>query len=167
MVTRFTTFLSSITQFKNKLSFRQIIDNESLLTYLKQYILYGSLLITNTDMNKWCKIIFKNAIATQLQKYNKEQLSFNAKEIATLIEAENERERRTIIADFDKIDDPDQKKVELEKKRLGIGKWAVGGTSKIYKYDPEYFDLELTKFQAANESGPTSGYDNAQFNDDD
>ena len=167
MITRFTAFLSSITQFKNKLCFRQIVDNDSLVTYLKQYILYGSLLITNTDMNKWCKTIFKNAIATQLFKYNKEQLSFNAKEIATLIEAENERERRTIIADFDKIEDPDEKKVELEKKRLGIGKWAVGGTSKIYKYDPDYFDLELTKFHATNESGPKSGYDNAQFNDDD
>jgi len=35
--------------------------------------------------------------------------------------------------------------IEKMKKRLGIGKWAVGGTKVIYAYDKDYYDLERQK----------------------
>lgn len=53
-----------------------------------------------------------------------------------------------IIKNFDKLTD-EEKHIELQNKRLGLGKWAVGGTSKIYKYDAEYYDEEREKRLAA------------------
>jgi len=37
---------------------------------------------------------------------------------------------------------PEEKAVELMNKRLGLGKWSVGGTKVIYAYDKDYYDLE-------------------------
>jgi hypothetical protein len=41
--------------------------------------------------------------------------------------------------------DEDEKKLELVKKKLGLGDWSVGGTKLIYAYDADYLELELEK----------------------
>ena len=83
-------------------------------------------------------------IVLTLDKYNREKMSFDDEEIKNLIAIREEKERVNIIKNFDKLTD-EEKHIELENKRLGIGKWAVGGTSKIYKYDAEYYDEEREK----------------------
>jgi hypothetical protein len=45
--------------------------------------------------------------------------------------------------------DAGERAVELMNKRLGLGKWAVGGTKLIYAYDKDYYDLERQKREAA------------------
>jgi hypothetical protein len=61
-----------------------------------------------------------------------------------MIEVKNEREREYVIAGFHKLGD-DEKQIELMNKRLGLGKWAVGGTKLIYAYDKDYYDQEREK----------------------
>jgi hypothetical protein len=87
-------------------------------------------------------------IVLTLDKYNREKMSFNDEEIKNLIAIREEKERVNIIKNFDKLTD-EEKHIELMNKRLGLGKWAVGGTSKIYKYDAEYYDEEREKRLAA------------------
>jgi hypothetical protein len=43
----------------------------------------------------------------------------------------------------------EERSVELMNKKLGIGKWAVGGTKLIYAYDKDYYDQERQKRMAA------------------
>jgi hypothetical protein len=76
---------------------------------------------------------------------------------------------------------PEEKKVELMKKRLGLGDWAVGGTKAIYQYDPEQYEREraqrsemgLAEFGGVPGGaddyggGGEGGYDNDQMAADD
>jgi hypothetical protein len=41
------------------------------------------------------------------------------------------------------------KTVEMLNKKLGLGKWAVGGTKAIYAYDPEQYEREKQEREAA------------------
>jgi hypothetical protein len=47
----------------------------------------------------------------------------------------------TFINRLDKLT-PEEKKVELMKKRLGLGEWAVGGTKAIFSLDPDQYERE-------------------------
>jgi hypothetical protein len=70
---------------------------------------------------------------------------------------------------------PEEKKVELMKKRLGLGDWAIGGTKAIYQYDPEQYEREraqraemgLGEEVAGGGAGAEGGYDNDQMAADD
>jgi hypothetical protein len=87
-------------------------------------------------------------VALTLNKYKRERISFNDQEIKELIAIRNEKERVNVIAEFNKLTD-EERAVELMNKRLGLGKWAVGGTKLIYAYDKDYYDLERQKREAA------------------
>ena len=87
-------------------------------------------------------------VALTLNKYGRERLSFNDQEIKELIAIRNEKERVNVVAEFNKLTD-EERAVELMNKKLGIGKWAVGGTKLIYAYDKDYYDLERQKREAA------------------
>jgi hypothetical protein len=87
-------------------------------------------------------------VALTLNKYRRERISFNDQEIKELIAIRNEKERVNVIAEFNKLTD-EERAVELMNKRLGLGKWAVGGSKLIYAYDKDYYDLERQKREAA------------------
>jgi len=63
------------------------------------------------------------------------------KEIRTRLEERAEAEKQKFIGDLDKMS-RSRKKLELTQKLLGIGKWAVGGTDKIRKYNEERYEDE-------------------------
>lgn len=83
-----------------------------------------------------------NAIVVSiLGKYEREKLPFDPVKIREMIEIRNEKEKTLIIADMN-IMTADQKAVALVSKKLGLGKWAVGGTKAIYAYDQDQYDRE-------------------------
>ena len=134
----FITFLSSILEYKNRLSFRNIAIKTELIRYIKEFILYGSLhFLLHPDGN----IVLLDLITKLLRKFYREKITFDSEAIKNMIEIGNEKERVKVIKDFDKLS-PEEKAVELMNKRLGLGKWSVGGTKVIYAYDKDYYDLE-------------------------
>jgi hypothetical protein len=139
----FIEYLSSVVTFKNKMRFKSMPSSSRFLFYIQGIVLYGSLeslFITNRNFNK-CMI---NIFDYQMKKYNREILVTDPKEIKKRIETVNEKERTHVIAEFNKLT-KEERKVELQNKRLGLGKWSVGGTKLIYKYDKNYYDLEREK----------------------
>jgi len=70
---------------------------------------------------------------------NKYQLS--DKQIRDRVNARIEKEKQMFI---DKLDakELELRKLELMKKKLKIGDWAVGTTKKLFSYDPEMFEFE-------------------------
>jgi hypothetical protein len=183
----FITFLSSILEYKNKLCFRNLAIKTELVRYIKELILYGSLhFLLHPDGN----VVLLDIITKLLRKFYKEKITFDSETIKNMIEIGNEKERVKVIKDFDKLS-PEEKAVELMNKRLGLGKWSVGGTKVIYAYDKDYYDLERQRrldagiidfpglgneympdaievddlgFEISNEE--EDGYDHAQQNDD-
>jgi hypothetical protein len=70
-----------------------------------------------------------------------EGLNFTEQQIRDMIARRAEAEKVAMIGRIASMT-PEEKKVELMKKRLGLGEWAVGGTKAIYAYDPEQYERE-------------------------
>jgi hypothetical protein len=155
--------MSALLPYKNSIRSTVVPGRELALQYIQEAIFYGPLasLVNSAEMVDGMEI--KNPIKSMgdpsihfllelvvltLNKYNIEKMSFSDEEIKNLIAIREEKERVNIIKEFDKLTD-EEKHIELMNKRNGIGKWAVGGTSKIYKYDAPYYDEEREKRLAA------------------
>ncbi len=151
--------LSSLLSFKNNIRPSVIPGKEFTLTYIQKALLYGPIatLINPDDIPSDLYIsnpiksvgdssilLLLKILAFTLDKYNREKLSFNDQQIKDLIAIRDEKERVNVVKEFDKLSD-EEKAVELMNKRLGLGKWAVGGTKLIYAYDKDYYDLERQK----------------------
>ena len=74
-----------------------------------------------------------------VEKYKAERLSYNPEVVKQRIEEANEREHQRFIDKIDKLP-PHLQKVELEKKRIGAGDWAIGGTKAAYAYDQDQWE---------------------------
>jgi hypothetical protein len=116
-----------------------------------------------------------------LLKLLKEQLNYNDDQIKIMIEDRTEREKQHVLGRIKNMN-PDERMVEMRNKKLGLGRYAVGGSEKIYKYDVEQFDIEQQDWKAAgievfsgrdpwaegeappgnilDENAPGEGYDN-------
>jgi hypothetical protein len=80
-------------------------------------------------------------IHLSIEKYNREKLSYDDERIRYMIAAKEEMERVHVIKEFDKLSD-EERAIEKLNKKLGLGKWAVGGTKLIWAYDKDYYDQE-------------------------
>ena len=88
------------------------------------------------------------ALQTCIRRYNQEALKYTDEQVRDGIAARDEIERQSYLKKLSKLN-PDEKRVEMTKKRLGLGEWAVGGTKLIYKYDKNFYDLEREKDEMA------------------
>lgn len=155
--------MSSLLPFKNKIRPSVVPGRENTLVYIQRALLYGPLstMINPSEIPAGTEILspiksigdpsmrfLLELVVLTLNKYKKERLSFNDQEIKELIAIRNEKERVNVIADFNKLTD-EERAIELMNKRLGLGKWAVGGTKLIYAYDKDYYDLERQKRESA------------------
>jgi len=144
----------AIMPFKQILSRDYIPGNEVTLGYIKNILFMGPLYVfiqsfdTKDEVktvylhkySRFHKFIFKYI----LEKYDKEKLSYDDDKIKLLIAIRDEKERVGIVKNMNALTD-EERSIELMNKRLGLGKWAVGGTKLIYAYDKDYYDLERQK----------------------
>jgi len=159
----FVEQMSGLLSFKNKIRPIVVPGREKSLVYIQRAMLYGPIatminpseIPPGTEIKSSVKSIgdpsmrlLLELVALTLNKYKREKMSFNDQEIKELIAVRNEKERVNVIAEFNKLTD-EERAVELMNKRLGLGKWAVGGTKLIYAYDKDYYDLERQKREAA------------------
>ncbi len=136
-----------------------IPGRDAALVYIQQAFLYGplSMLLDSSRvptsigyqstmdamMDRSIEFLLR-MVGSSLNKYTREYLSYDAKEIKNLIAVREEKERVNVVREFNALSD-EARQVELMNKRLGLGKWAVGGTKLIYAYDKDYYDLERQK----------------------
>lgn len=81
----------------------------------------------------------KKFVIMNLERYKKENLSYNSDVVKQMVADAAEREKQRFISELDKMSEQ-ERKLELNKKKLGIGRWAVGGTKLVYSYDADYWD---------------------------
>lgn len=80
-------------------------------------------------------------IHVSVERFNREKLSYDEERVRYMIAVQEEKERVHVIKEFDKMTD-EERAVEKLNKKLGLGKWAVGGTKLIWAYDKDYYDQE-------------------------
>jgi hypothetical protein len=83
-----------------------------------------------------------------LLKYKQEGLAYSEEQIREMIQDRIEKEKTKIIRDKNEMT-PEQRKLDNMLQRLGMGKWAVGGTKAIWRYDPNQYVSEQEAMQAA------------------
>ena len=83
-----------------------------------------------------------------LLKYKQEGLSYLEEQIREMIQDRMEKEKAAIIRDKNDMT-PEQRKLDNMLQRLGMGKWAVGGTKAIWRYDPNQYVSEKEAMEAA------------------
>ena len=170
--------LREIMKFKHKIRSTLIPGRGQTLAYIQQAILYGTLTTLMNPDHIPDEVMDENPINSSgsssttfagkllvsiLTKYRNESLSYDDERIRIEIAIREEKERVHVIKEFDKLSE-DERRVELKNKNLGIGRWAVGGTSLTWKYDPDYYDLESQRRQEAGLGGhpvkkESDGYD--------
>jgi hypothetical protein len=159
----FVKQMSSLLPFKNSIRPTVVPGRHITLEYIQRALFFGPLstLLHSGEIPPGVEIkspiksmgdpsmrLLLEIVAFTLEKYDKEHLSFDDKEIKNLIAIRDEKERVNVVAEFNKLTD-EERAIELMNKSLGIGKWAVGGTKKIFAYDKEYYDEERKKRLAA------------------
>lgn len=80
-----------------------------------------------------------------IQKYAEERQVFLPTDIKSRMAKAKEREVNRFIDRFDKLSD-EEKKIELMKKRLGLGEWSIGGTKLVYQYDKDQWKKNFTQY---------------------
>ncbi len=126
----------------------------SEMTFVLQWSLLGALMACVTDESpllaggavdirraamKFFQGFFVDALRVARGFVEKTQMS--AKQIQEALLARQELERAEFIRRFDVLD-RDMRQVELIKKRLKIGDWAVGTMKNLFQYDADFFEFE-------------------------
>jgi hypothetical protein len=155
--------LSAVLPYKNIIRSTLVPGRDKALVYIQQLILFGAIATMIDPDHIPDESMGQNPLKSSgqssskfviqllghiLMKYRRERISYNEEEIRVQIAIREEKERVYVIREFNKLTE-EERQVELMNKRLGIGKWAVGGTSLTYKYNPEYYDLERHKREEA------------------
>lgn len=83
-------------------------------------------------------------MTTALAKFRKERLNYSDKEIKERLQVRAEQEKVKIIEEIKAMSD-DKKRIEMIYKKLGLGKYSIGGTKAVYQYDAERYDIERTE----------------------
>jgi hypothetical protein len=125
------------------------------------------------------------SVSSVVKKYQ-----MTTEQIKESLNAQIENEKMYFIKKFDKLD-PEMRQIELMKKRLKIGDWAVGTTDNLFKYNKDFYEFRRQQrsemglpdfttditgivaqpadnpfgFRAAG--GPESGYDMRAVHDED
>jgi hypothetical protein len=136
-----------------------IPGGDTSLLYIRQAFLYGplSMLLDSSRvptsigyqstvdamMDRSVEFLLR-MVSSSLNKYTREYLSYDTKEIKNLIAISEEKERVNVLREYRALSD-EERKMERMNQMLGLGKWAVGGTKLIYAYDKDYYDLERQK----------------------
>jgi len=155
--------MSAILKMVSELKTSRIAYGTYILPYIARALVMGPLadlldpnktpsdsIVAGLSAGKSAKSIIVTVRAL-IQQYMKEKLSYSPDLIREKIAKADEKELDSFIDDLDKMTD-DDKKLELIRKSLGLGRWAIGGSKLIYSYDPDQYDKEresrLDQYQA-------------------
>jgi hypothetical protein len=158
----FVKQLEAILAFKEKMRPVLVPGRAYTLEYIQRGLFYGPLYeLCNpntvpptlqgqapTDSPANAMKLLLAFIVGSLSKYNKERLAYNDEQLRELIMVRNEKEKNEFIGYLDKMTD-EERAVELTKKRLGIGRWAIGGTKLIWAYNADQYEREREERERA------------------
>ena len=154
----FVSQLSECLHIGNEIRLSRIRYNEKLSIkimekFLKQIlrvILFGPIgTLVNSDIHppKFGEEIslesdkfLKMFINKLINKFREEHLSYEPNSIRQILEESKEREKQRFISEFDKKT-PLGKSIEMMNKKYGIGKYAIGGSKLLYKYNKKQWDI--------------------------
>uniref|UniRef100_A0A6C0HE11 Uncharacterized protein n=1 Tax=viral metagenome TaxID=1070528 RepID=A0A6C0HE11_9ZZZZ len=143
----YTNKVTSMLQFSSELRISRLffdkklsqIQVESFLNEILRCTLIGPLYILLHSIENNMNIFIVNIIEKLLKQYNREHLSYNPTKVREELAKAREVEKQGFIH-FLHVKNPEERAIEIQKERLGIGRWSIGGTKLVYSYDPDQWD---------------------------
>jgi hypothetical protein len=137
-----TTYIKHGSEFRlTRLKYDESVPNLYIELFLKEMmrgIIFGPICtLLNTSSN-----FLKIFINTMLRKYSTEKLSYEPNTIRQILEEASEREKQRFIGDLDRMT-TEERAIELTKKKLGVGRWAIGGSKLLFMYDKEQWEKNM------------------------
>ena len=160
-LSRFIQQLRAITAFKNRLRAKYFIGGDVTFQYIQQGMIYGPIAelldssVVPEGIQESVVVVSDKSPETIIQlvgmtinNFKKQQLSYNDDQLRLLIQARNETEAMGIVTKFMALSE-EERAMDSMNRRKGLGRWAVGGTSVIFKYDADYWVRERAENEAA------------------
>jgi hypothetical protein len=152
--------LSAVLAFKNRIRARYFVGSALTFQWIQQAILYGIFAEflnissihkeegeeTPAYMGGEREMVQLVGVCVNL--FKKQQLTYDDEKLRLLIQARNEKEAIAIVRQTVEMTD-EERAIDSLNRRLGLGKWAVGGTKVIFQYDPDYWMREAAEREAA------------------
>jgi len=186
--------MSAVIGFKNRIRPRFFVGGNVTFQWIQQAILYGILaeFLTYTSVHKeegeetprfefGMDKVMTQLVGVSINLFKKQQLTYDNEKLRLLIQARNEKEAISIVKQTMEMSD-EERSIDTLNRRLGLGKWSVGGTKVIFRYDPEYWMREVKEREAAGigteeeeefrplteeeEDDEEGGYDHAEDEED-
>jgi hypothetical protein len=148
--------MAEILRFRDKIRALTLPGRKITLEYLQRVLFYGPLATLVNSYHIPAQAPIQSAVQeignpsiqyllllihASLEKYSKERLSYDEERIKNMMAVQAEKERVRVLKDFDQMTD-EERAVEKMNKKLGLGKWAVGGSKVIYMYNKVQYDVE-------------------------
>lgn len=148
--------MAEILRFRDKIRALTLPGRKITLEYFQRVLFYGPLATLVNSYHIPAQAPIQSAVQeignpsiqyllllihASLEKYSRERLSYDEEKIKNMMAVQAEKERVKVLKDFDQMTD-EERAVEKMNKKLGLGKWAVGGSKVIYMYNKGQYDVE-------------------------
>lgn len=146
--------LSQVPKILENITATNIPGGERTLRYLVRAILFAPLasLVNPNEIPPGAELqekvildssvqIIYDVLRLTFQKYREEWKTYSDEHVREVLQIRAEKEKADVIKKFDDLSE-DMRRVELLKKQLRMGDWAVGGSKKITQYDKEQYEVE-------------------------
>ena len=153
--------LSAVIAFKNRIRARYFIGANLTFQWIQQAILYGIFaeFLNITSLHKkegeetpavgaGIEKSLAQLVGVSVNLFKKQQLTYDDEKLRLLIQARNEKEAIAIVKQTKEMND-EERAIDSLNRRLGLGKWSVGGTKVIFQYDADYWMREAAEREAA------------------
>ena len=162
--------MSGVLELASEIRATRIPYGEILLPYIMRVFIFGPI-ADLVDPNKFpgselsatsslteagrASVSIQKTVRALIKKMNEEKLSYSPELIREKMAQAKQKENDATLDEFDKKSDEDRA-IELVKKKLGIGRWAIGGSKLIWSYNADQYDKErearLKEYNAAGET---------------
>lgn len=146
--------LSQVPSILEKITATNIPGGERTLRYLVRALIFAPLasLVNPNEIPFGAELQEKLILDSSVQiiydvlrltfnKYRDEWKSYSNDHIREVLQIRAEKEKSDVIKKLDDLSE-DMRRVELLKKQLRMGDWAVGGSKKITQYDKDQYEVE-------------------------
>jgi hypothetical protein len=83
----------------------------------------------------------RDFLQSLLTLYNSEKIAYDSAIVKNKIAQDKETEKQRFIQYMDKMTD-EERQMEVIKRKLGLGRWAVGGSKLTFQYDADYWEQQ-------------------------
>jgi hypothetical protein len=150
---------AALLPYRDKIRTLTLPGHETTLQYFQRYLFYVPLAafldgsqapdgfvsrIAIQEVGNKSMELLRLFTVDAMVRYKKESLAFDDQTIRDMLVDQVEKERSHVVKQLMEAGE-EERAIDKINRRLGLGKYAVGGTKLIYMYDKDFYDQERVR----------------------